>query len=492
MNFLGLRITDHDTNVSYSTDNKIRYLKSERLHQVKHHGYRDFWAAFSDTQHWNISDLQAIAISADATNLPFSVDEEKNFQLAPDWFLKEFNCPIYIIEHHLAHALSCWPVKKTEFDFHIVADGFGDYHRCLTIFDKEFNVVERRDLTTHESFGLMLGKFSKNIMNIKGHELDLCGKAMGLQSYGQVNYEIFDEYSKLDDLRPLRNSNIWNASLDMQTKIDYLATLHKIMENTMLNLFKKYFQPHHHISYSGGVAQNTVINRTLKLNFPNMEIPPHCADDGLSLGCVEFLRKIYNQNEFSTEAFPYWQDDDIGENVSQETIQDAAKELSEGKIVAWFQGAGEIGPRALGNRSILLDPRIVNGKEIINDTVKHREWYRPFGATVLKDRSKEFFSETHDNPYMLYVVGVKKKIFPSITHVDESCRTQTIERGSNHYAKLIEEFEKLTNVPILLNTSLNVNGKPIASKKEDAMELFYNSKIDVLYLGNKKIVRMGQ
>tara|TARA_B000000557_G_scaffold224042_1_gene193472 strand:- start:2533 stop:3087 length:555 start_codon:yes stop_codon:yes gene_type:complete len=181
--------------------------------------------------------------------------------------------------------------------------------------------------------------------------------------------------------------------------------------------------------------------------------------------------------------FPYCQDDYAPEEVTDKTIEQAAELLAQGKIVGWYQGHGEIGPRALGNRSILMDPTIKNGKDILNSRVKKREWWRPFGASVLKDKAADYF-DIEDSPYMLYNAKVKQSGLDPITHVDGTCRHQTVTYESNPtYYKLISAFEKKTGCPILLNTSLNIGGKPIAGTPEDADV----SGLDALIIGNQII-----
>ena len=220
----------------------------------------------------------------------------------------------------------------------------------------------------------------------------------------------------------------------------------------------------------------------------NLYIPPHCNDEGLSLGIVELLRVMYDQQDpFDTSGFPYWQDDEIPKDTpTKSTIKEVANLLASGKIVGWYQGNGEIGPRALGNRSILMSPLVKNGKDIINKRVKNREWFRPFGASVIEEHISKFFDWDSPSPYMQYVMDVlRKDDFPSITHVDGTCRIQTVSQDLEIYYDLISEFENLTGVPILLNTSLNNGGKPICGTIADSLELFYRSDIDALVVGNQ-------
>ena len=180
----------------------------------------------------------------------------------------------------------------------------------------------------------------------------------------------------------------------------------------------------------------------------------------MSLGVVELLRKLYDQEPFDRSGFPFWQSDISPEPPSKQSIKKTAELLARGNIVGWYQGHGEVGPRALGNRSILMRPDIKDGKEIINSKVKHREYFRPFGASILRDKVSKYFDWNEETPYMLYVMEVlDKESFPSITHVDGTCRPQTVSQDHEVYYELISEFEKLTGIPMLLNTSLNNGGK---------------------------------
>ena len=158
--------------------------------------------------------------------------------------------------------------------------------------------------------------------------------------------------------------------------------------------------------------------------------------------------------------------------------------MKQGLVVAWSQGQGEIGPRALGNRSILFNPIIKDGKNIVNK-IKKREDYRPFGASILKEHVKKYFDNNFENPYMLYVGKVIQDNLKSITHVDGTCRFQSVDKNQKLYYNLIHEFYKITECPLLLNTSFNIRGKPIMSNIQDAINYFKDSKIDVLVVGNQ-------
>ena len=270
--------------------------------------------------------------------------------------------------------------------------------------------------------------------------------------------------------------------------LDFLRTVHDYMEEAFPKFFLEHEDPTNVITYSGGVAHNVCINTKLKRNFPKLIIPPHCNDEGLSLGCVEFLRQHYKQPRFETKNFPFWQTDTAPRtNPSDKTIRDTAEDLANGKIIGWYQGHGEIGPRALGNRSILMSPEVNNGKHILNEKVKHREDYRPFAASIKFEKVSEYFNWQGESEFMKYSVKFRDKVFAPISHIDQTSRIQTVRSNHWFFYQLLDEFEKLTGLPMLLNTSLNDNGKPIAGKPDDAIQLLKNSELDKLIVGDEVI-----
>ena len=175
-----------------------------------------------------------------------------------------------------------------------------------------------------------------------------------------------------------------------------------------------------------------------------------------------------------------------------ELTEVAAQAIADGKIVGWFQGRMEFGPRALGNRSIVVDPRRSEMKDILNARIKKREPFRPFAPSILEERVGEYFEQTHPSPTMLMVYQVKKdkqSMIPAVTHVDGSGRLQTVSRETNpRYYQLISDFEKLTNVPVVLNTSFNED-EPIVCTPEEAVNCFQRTRMDVLFLGNYMVQR---
>jgi carbamoyltransferase len=204
-----------------------------------------------------------------------------------------------------------------------------------------------------------------------------------------------------------------------------------------------------------------------------------------------FMGKRYSDIEIRKLLDKY--EDQIIYNYESNVCQKAAYEISIGNVVAWFQDGSECGPRALGNRSILADPRNSQMKDTLNSKVKFREEFRPFAPAVLWEYQQEYFDLDIPSPYMLMiadVVNVKRKVIPAVTHVDGTARLQTaIKELSPMFYQLIQEFYFITNVPIVINTSFNIKGEPIVETPNDAMNSFLKSGIDDLFIGNYHIMK---
>ena len=485
MKFLGLRLCDHDSNITYTDGVVVKYYNSERDYQIKHHGFKDLNQWFQIIKRWNInpSEVDAIAITIDSfSHDKIKFDERELFSSIeiPLFKLLGFDCPIFRVDHHYAHHLSCWMFGES--DVGIVSDGFGDDYSGHTVF-KNDKIVLRYSTDEVESLGLILANVGHQ-MGMKGNSLDFAGKIMALKAFG--NYSGPGSCDLTDLPKLWRSANFTRMHKhNFKDVCDKVCATHTITERAFVKHFVEYTDETDVIFYSGGVAQNTVINSEIRNVRPNLVIPPHCNDSGLSLGLVEFLRKYYDQEKFDSSGFPFWQQDEQPSPPSKGTIKQTAELLAQGKIVGWYQGRGEVGPRALGNRSILMNPSIADGKKIINSKVKHREFYRPFGASILEEKSRDYFNFIYDSPYMLYVMDlIDRQSFAPITHADGTCRAQTVSQDHTYYYELIEEFEKLTGVPMVLNTSLNVGGKPICGHVSNAMEILSLTDMDSLVVGD--------
>jgi carbamoyltransferase len=347
------------------------------------------------------------------------------------------------------------------------------------------------------------------------------GKAMGLAPYGKENKDIPPIFLG-PEARHLSNRNLFTPNYPNGAYVDkvlFPALTNDTLENKMdlayavqhaceeqivrliLDAIKRTGEKN--IVIAGGFGLNCVGNYEYLKHLPegiNLFIEPIAHDGGTCIGAAKLVHHESTQ-DFSRRPHKtiyygpnYFERDgkyDLrlleGELIEDATVESIAKLISEETIVCIFQGGSEAGPRALGNRSILFDPRIKDGKDIVNE-VKHREWFRPFAGSILKDDVHEWFDLRGMNasPYMMYAVncqpGVAEKI-PSIIHVDGTCRIQTVTTDENkHYYDLITEFKRITGVPILFNTSFNLGGDPLVETIEDALHTLRNSELKYLFL----------
>ena len=261
---------------------------------------------------------------------------------------------------------------------------------------------------------------------------------------------------------------------------------------------------------AGGVANNCVANSRLgqEAGFRNVYVQPAAGDAGTALGAALWLSSrrgaaLHREGMLHTYLGPRFTEQECrealdraglkGDLLSDEALCDRmATELSLGRLVFWFQGRMEWGPRALGNRSLLADPRREDMRELINAKVKLREPFRPFAPSVLQERTAEYFDWPGPSPFMLFTVPVlprAKGVIPAVTHVDGTARIQTVDRESNpKFRMLLEAFERKTGVPILLNTSFNVN-EPMVCTPDEAIRCFLRTEVEWLVLGNLVVER---
>jgi carbamoyltransferase len=493
---LSVVVVEHDSNMSYFDGKQLHYIKLERYKQIKHYCYPTFWDWKYDIEKiWKISleDLDEIVV--DFSHKVYSDDKLPNnmkdvLSGKTNYTKTQYeNIPVWYLSHHYSHAQSTWMLSDKTPDVHIVIDGLGDA-RTWSVFRNDQLV----DCGTLEfgSIGFEMVNAGKYLGVHSSSEVDIAGKVMGLQSYGTIDYVYLNFLRQFNfkQVNQIFSKENWyqhkkDNLLARLTPLDWIRTVHYRMGEVLIDFFKTYAKPNELISYSGGVAQNVVWNTELKKHFSNLLIPPHSGDEGLSLGAIEWLRKKNNLPKFEFSKFPYAQSDVAPRlTATEETIKKTAKLLSEGKIVGWYQSNGEIGPRALGNRSILMDPRIENAKEKMN-LIKRRENYRPFGASVLLEHANSCFELNQKDEYMLYTAKVLDKKLQSITHVDGTCRLQTVSNQNETFRKLLKEFYNLTECPVLMNTSLNIAGFPLASYPEIVIDIFKSTAIDCVVIGNE-------
>jgi carbamoyltransferase len=301
-----------------------------------------------------------------------------------------------------------------------------------------------------------------------------------------------------------------NTEEDFKARFQHYADLacriQREVERALLYLVKARHAswPHANLCYSGGVALNAVANRRLLTEgpFERLYIQPAAGDNGIALGCAyygwfEVLKKSRIPHPGSVYFGKRYEPDEITGTLerfaelvqfsrSPDVIAETASHLAEGRVVGWFQGGSEFGPRALGNRSILADPRLPQIRDHINAKVKFREDFRPFAPSVLAEDCAVYFDCDYGSPHMLLTAPVRtewRAALPAVVHRDHSARIQTVTRDANpRYHALLSSFKEKTGIGVLLNTSLNRRGTPIAETPQDAIMLFLYSAIDVLVM----------
>lgn len=302
------------------------------------------------------------------------------------------------------------------------------------------------------------------------------------------------------------------AGADVTRRHENIASsLQKHLENAVIHLLNRvhglYGSPR--LCLAGGVAYNCVANGLIfeRTPFEQVYIQAAAGDAGLAIGAAFYVyHQILRQPRSFVMTHAYWGPEfsreqirrainervadrglRISELADEEIARETAKRIADGKIVGWFQGRLEFGPRALGNRSILVDPRRAEMKDILNSRIKYREPFRPFAPSILEERVGDYFEQSHPSPFMLMTYRVrpeKRNVIPAPTHVDGTGRLQTVNREQNpRYWRLIKEFEILTGAPVVLNTSFNEN-EPVVCRPEEAIECFLRTKMDVLSIGN--------
>lgn len=410
------------------------------------------------------------------------------------------------INHHFYHACCAFFNSNLEQSYVFVLDRNGTYidperveAASLYLFKKnKFKKIFKVYGTNSEKEYVENNNFYINTLSLGGM-YTLVQQALKLKEEGAVmalsGYSNHDEAGfKFFTQKFGHFKSIWKIIRTLVTRADrvYMAKsvqleLEKIVLKYVKNIIKT---KNRNLCVSGGVFQNTVLNSKILDICPNLYVDP-CADDsGIAMGAALW---DLNKNKFVKKRIktlflgdiPNYQYLNLKEGHNT-TPKEVAKIIAEKNIVAIYQGRNELGKRALGNRSFLYDPRDIYAKEKIN-LLKDREWCRPTAGTILYEKRNEWFDlkSKDENEFMSYVFQVKKKDIPGITHVDNSCRIQTLKKEQNyHYYNLINEFYQLTGVPILLNTSFNLGGKPLVNSVKDAMDTLsipHNYKFNYLY-----------
>ena len=466
------------------------------------------------------------------------------------------NKKIFFSDHHLSHAASAFFPSPFEEAIVLTADGVGEWATTTVAIGKGNNLEIKKEIHFPHSLGLLYSAFTYYTgFKVNSGEY----KLMGLAPYGVPIYEdkiksnlidikedgsfhldqSYFNYAtgltmtnkKFDNLFGQKVRDSKNEKLT-QFHMDIAASIQKVTEDVMIKLIKSLKKEFNisNLCLAGGVALNCVANgKILKEKiFDNIWVQPAAGDAGGSLGAALALWHIEQNNSRKVDLNDSMQGSYLGPEYSQKDIEEqldkagakyeifkdqelldkTATDLSKEEAVGWFQGRMEFGPRALGGRSILGDPRSEKMQKNLNLKVKYRESFRPFAPSILKEDLSEWFDINVDSPYMLMVsninknktikmtenqknlfgidkLNVKRSEIPAVTHVDYSSRIQTVHKETNEkYFRLIEKFKDKTNCPILVNTSFNVRGEPIVNTPLDAFNCFMGTDLDKLVIGN--------
>jgi len=319
MKFLGMRLCEHDSNISYFDGTDVHYFKSERFRAIKindwmgkHHAYANFESWMKEIKEmWNLepNDLDEIGIVFDPWHYRLNYEDDDFFPTKKFDYLP-YN--ITRIDHHYAHALSSWPVTKT-CRKHFVFDAYGDYDTSWSYIEDD-KLVDVGNFKMNDSLGNLMNGASIEMEIVVKSRLDSSGKFMGLQAYGNIDEEFLNKL-RVFDMTMMRaafqftlyEQHVGDPLLAKHKKLDWARTVHYWAGEALVNHFAKYVDKDDEISFSGGCAQNVVWNTFIKNKYKNLVVFPHCNDEGLSLGVLEFFRKKHNLSHYKTNNFPYWQ-----------------------------------------------------------------------------------------------------------------------------------------------------------------------------------------
>jgi len=442
----------------------------------------------------------------------------------------------HYLEHHQTHAASAFLVSPFDSAAILTWDGTGEDTTTLFCQGKDNKIKVLKRIKLPHS----LGQFYSAVTNYIGFDMFTGDewKVMGLAAYGKPEfYDFFSEKVLIKngnsgfkfDIKVLDHhlAKHYQFSETIVKEIgpgrkkgeeltehhwNIACSAQKVVEDTAIHLVKqiKEMTDEENLCMAGGVAFNSVMNGRIfhETPFKNFYVQPAAGDAGCSLGAAYYVwHQILNKPRKYVMNNAYWgpkfTNDECQKaldtaGLEYETLPDEvllprlAKMISEGAIIGWFNGRSEWGPRALGARSFLADPRRADMRQVLNDKVKLREWFRPLAPSMLEEYGKEIFGVEHHDPFMITVIQVaeewKKKI-PAVVHVDGSARPQMVNKEVNpRYWNLINEFRKLTGIPLLLNTSFNIQ-EPIVCTPENAINTFGNANFDALVLENNLVLR---
>ena len=474
-----------------------------------------------------------------------SSDFFKHFHLGKEYF----DSKLKFVEHHSSHLASAFFASPFQKSALLSIDAFGDFSSTVVAIGEGNKITRLGEVNFPHSVGQFYTAFTQYLgFHHYGDEY----KVMGLAPYGSPIYmNEMEEILKCSDneleLFKLNLNYFIHHTKGVQTKInetndptpsitfsmkfeklfgparkpgeeltqkhfDIASSVQRHCENTILHILNILYSicKTDNLCIAGGVAQNSVANGKITRNtkFKNVYIPPAGHDAGTSIGsALYFYNHVLCESRSEPMYNPYLGTSTNNEDIKQllsdrdikfeyfednELCKKVAQLLVDGNVVGWFQGKAEFGPRALGGRSIIVDPRRQDAKDLLNAKIKRRESFRPFAPSILKEFVDEYFEVNDSVPFMEKVFPIrpeKHSLIPAVTHIDGTGRLQTVDKNySPKYYQLINEFYKLSNVPILLNTSFNEN-EPIVNVPEHALDCYLRTSMDVLVLENCLIIR---
>lgn len=527
---------NHDASTSVVDDgNLVLHTQEERHSRLKKDGV-PFWSLRNLSK--LTSQLDFLCVSA--TTPPSLVQEPRNtngtfYDVAIGKFLKTYpNWETFYFHdhHHLTHAANAFYGSGFESAVCVIFDGGGSFfnvtHKGSSLYSRERHSIFTAEypakfapvyreiyslqdtnsfsapingvpsfVSKHpESFGFIFNNASQAV----GLGNDDAGKFMGMAAYGKEDSKIPSVYVNGSFNPHFCNEQTvqFLQSADFETKANFAYKVQKEVQERAVELVLKAIAMTgaKNVCISGGYALNCTANYEFLKHLPTgvrLYVDPVAHDAGISVGAARYLwhEKTGDKTIRPLTSLYLGYEPELyvpkGVDSIKASYSDVADLIASGNIVALYQGKAEAGPRALGNRSILFDPRHPDGKAIVN-TVKGREWFRPFAGTVLAEKALDWFDMRglEESPFMTYAVNAKEeqqKRIPCIVHVDGSCRIQTVTETQNqHYYRLIQAFEVKTGVPILFNTSFNLAGDPMVETIEDAIDTLRRSKLEYLYL----------
>jgi len=391
-----------------------------------------------------------------------------------DFYFKD---NIYYIDHHQSHATYAFINSGFKQSDILAIDGIGSKYRCV-FFDKDENLIDLSDK-------LPIGWLWNHMSNLTGFGTLGASKLMGKVGYGQYSQYYYDVFETILD-GPITEKK---QKRFQHIKLDSIENLAFTLQKFTIDKIKQFVYPLKscdNLCIAGGVAYNGYMNEEFTKHYSNVYVPPAVGDEGQAIGVYQHASCTINNNIHISETFAGKEYDYVGKE--KVNYKEVAQAIADGKIVGWFQGKSESGNRALGNRSILADPRNPDIKDIINQTIKMREDFRPFAPAVLEGHYTKYFDTNSPSPYMSRICKVKTTKVPGITHVDDTARIQTVNKEFNEkFYNIINEFFMITGIPMLLNTSFNCQ-EPIVETPEQAIRTFNRTALDLLVI-NDWVVR---